>query len=215
MTSPSEPRGRAAIETMPPVEVGRATYDRPPPPSPCEPGVFEALLFPNRSLPPAGFAVVMGVVVSVNLTLGTFFASIGAWPVLGFCGLDVFLVWLAFRISYRQGRLHERVRLTADELRISRVLPSGHESRWRLQPYWTEVRIEARRAHDARVRLVSKGRSLILGHFLSPRERVAFGETLQQALRDALAGAANAPAIDTADARGVGAGEGPSGGGLA
>ncbi|MEO1014651.1 MAG: DUF2244 domain-containing protein [Pseudomonadota bacterium] len=178
-------RAGLALETMAPNEVGRVSYDRPPAPGEAPEGVFEALLQPNRSLPPAGFGLVMAVVIGVNLTLGLYFSSIGAWPVIGFCGLDIFLVWLAFKVSYRQGRLHERVRVTADEMLISRVLPSGHESRWRLQPYWTDVTVVGAGSHEAQVRVRSRGRTLILGAFLAPKERVAFGEALRAAIAEA------------------------------
>lgn len=172
-----------SLETMSPVAVGRSLG--PPAPQPegeTIDGAFEAILYPNRSLPNQGFIAVMAIVITVNLTLGIFFYTLGAWPVLGFCGLDIFLVWLAFKLSYRQGRLHERVRLTDDALWVSRVLPSGHETRWRLEPYWTQVRIDNPNAHEARLSLVSKGRRLILGSFLSPKERVAFGRRLDAAL---------------------------------
>lgn len=170
-------------ENMPPASIGRA----PDTPVMAEPGstsdgAFEALLYPNRSLPNRGFIAVMSIVIIVNLTLGLTFFTLGAWPVLGFCGLDILFVWLAFKLSYRQGRLHERIRLTADALWVSRVLPSGHETRWHLEPYWVTVEIDRPDAHEARISLVSKGKRLILGSFLSPKERVAFGKRLQEAL---------------------------------
>ncbi len=170
------------IETMPPTLIGRVRYDRPPAPDPTAEGVYEALLFPNRSLPSTGFAIVMGIVIAVNLTLGLFFYTLGAWPVIGFSGLDILLVWLAFKISYRQGRLHERVRVADGVMLVSRVLPSGHETRWKLQTAWTRVFIDDPDDHQSCVRVVSKGRVLFLGAFLSPEERVAFGEALQQAV---------------------------------
>lgn len=175
---------------MAPAAIGRVDYDRPPRPEPKDDGAFEALLFPNRSLPPSGFSAVMSVVISFNAILGIAFYVLGAWPVLWFGGLDIALVYLAFKLSYRQGRLHERVRLSGDALQVARVLPSGHESRWRLQAYWTRVVIDAPAEHHAQVRLVSKGRTLILGSFLSPEERVAFGRTLQNALETARGAAA-------------------------
>ncbi|MEO0397977.1 MAG: DUF2244 domain-containing protein [Pseudomonadota bacterium] len=176
---------RRSVEDMAAHAVGRVTYDRPPAPAAKREDVFEALLYPNRSLPPAGFALVMGVVIVVNVTLGLYFTTIGAWPVLGFCGLDIFLVWLAFKVSYRQGRLHERVRLEYGELNISRVLPSGHESRWRLPALWTQVHVDAPEAHHATVRLVHRGRTLILGAFLAPKERAAFANALKTAMEKA------------------------------
>ncbi|MEQ1929011.1 MAG: DUF2244 domain-containing protein [Parvularculaceae bacterium] len=169
-----------AFETLAPDEKGRAVEL---PPDGGSEAAFDALLYPNRSLPNAGFLAVMAVVIGVNLTLGTAFFLLGAWPVLGFCGLDIFLVWLAFRLSYRQGRLRERVRLTSDELLVSRVLPSGHESRWRLQPFWTRVHIDRPLRHESQVKVTSKGGTLILGSFLSPEERAEFAEALGGALQ--------------------------------
>lgn len=171
---------------MAPLAVGRAA-DLPPTVG-DDPLFFDALLLPNRSLPNAGFMAVMAIVIGVNLALGLGFLLIGAWPILGFCGLDVALVWLAFKLSYRQGRLHERVRVSHDDLWVSRVLPSGHESRWRLHPYWTRVSIRRPIDEESQVRLVSMGRTLIIGAFLSPDERGAFAAALDEALRRARSG---------------------------
>ncbi|MEK7266618.1 MAG: DUF2244 domain-containing protein [Pseudomonadota bacterium] len=174
-------------EDMPPAEKGRALGPAPDPLA-AGPG-FDAVLFPNRSLPNSGFIAVMSIVIAANLFFGVYFYVIGAWPVIGFCGLDVFLVWLAFRLSYRQGRLHERIIVAPGEMRISRVLPSGHESRWRIEPFWTRVVIDNPATHETRVRVVSKGRSLVLGSFLSPDERMSFARALEAAVARARAGA--------------------------
>ncbi|WDI32948.1 DUF2244 domain-containing protein [Hyphococcus flavus] len=144
--------------------------------------LFDAVLYPNRSLPNAGFIAVMTVVIGANILFGTYFYAIGAWPVIGFCGLDVLAVWLAFKLSYRQGRLRERVRVTKDEMLVARVLPSGHETRWRLQPFWTRVSIDQPVRHESQVRVTSKGGVLILGSFLSPKERARFADALSGAL---------------------------------
>ncbi|PQA88789.1 DUF2244 domain-containing protein [Marinicaulis flavus] len=149
--------------------------------------LFDAVLYPNRSLPNTGFWAVMSIVIASNLFFGTYFFLKGAWPVVGFCGFDVFAVWLAFKLSYRQGRLRERVRVTNEEMWVARVLPSGHETRWRLQPYWTRVFIERPVGHESQVQVTSKGKTLILGAFLSPEERGRFAEALSDALGKARA----------------------------
>jgi uncharacterized membrane protein len=171
-----------AIEDMPPAETGRRLDQRE---TAGEGTLFDAELYPNRSLPSAGFLAVMGALIAANFTFGLYFYAIGAWPVIGFCGLDVFLVWLAFRISYRQGRLRERVKIDPGLMRVSRVLPSGRESRWRIEPFWARIVIDDPDRHEVRVRIVSKGRSLVLGAFLSPPERMAFGRALAAAMRRA------------------------------
>jgi uncharacterized membrane protein len=175
--------GICVFEDMPPAETGRGAG--PPAGAGSGAALFDAVLYPNRSLPNAGFVAVMAIVVGANFLFGVYFYAIGAWPVIGFCGLDALLVWLAFRLSYRQGRLHERIRVDAGDVLVSRALPSGHESRWRLEPFWACVVIDNPGAHEARVRLVSKGRSLVLGSFLSPEERMHFGRALDAALRRA------------------------------
>ena len=175
-------------EDTPPAETGRALGPAPGPKSAS--ADFDAILYPNRSLPNAGFIAVMSIVIAANMIFGVYFFAIGAWPVIGFCGLDVFLVWLAFRLSYRQGRLHERVIVAPGDMRVARVLPSGHESRWRIEPFWARVVIDNPSSHEARVRVVSKGRSLLLGTFLSPDERMEFGRALDAAVTRARAGAA-------------------------
>lgn len=144
--------------------------------------VFDAILTPNRSLPRRGFIAVMAAVAGCSAAVSAGFFIAGAWPVIGFCGLDVLLVWAAFKLSYRQGRLKERVRLTRDHLLVSRILPSGHETRWRLDPRSTRVAIDRPVGHESQVRVLSKGRTLILGSFLSPEERGDFADALRAAL---------------------------------
>ncbi len=169
-------------ETMAPVAKGRASNASGLDDVAEGESLFDAILAPNRSLPNAGFIAVMTIVIVSNLFFGTYFFLKGAWPVVGFCGLDVFAVWLAFKLSYRQGRLRERVRVTEDEMWVARVLPSGHETRWRLQPFWTRVAIERPVGHESQVRVTSKGETLILGAFLSPEERGRFADALSAAL---------------------------------
>jgi len=171
------------IETMAPSARGRASSasgldDL----APDDGRLFDAVLSPNRSLPNSGFLAVMSIVIASNLFFGTYFYLLGAWPVVGFCGLDILAVWLAFKISYRQGRLRERVRVTPDDMWVARVLPSGHETRWRLQPYWTKVSIDRPVRHESQIRVTSKGGTLILGAFLSPKERGRFADALDRAL---------------------------------
>ncbi len=172
-------------EDMPPCRKGRATSRSGLDDIDPENNLFDAILYPNRSLRNRGFAAIMAIVISVNLTFGLYFYSKGAWPVLGFCGLDILAVWIAFKVSYRQGRLRERVRIDENEMWVARVLPSGHETRWKLQPVWTRVEFDRPVAHESQVRVVSKGRTLILGSFLSPEERGRFATALQGALNRA------------------------------
>ena len=172
------------IEDMPPAAVGRASDEALDPVAAEDDFRFHALLYPNRSLSRDGFRRVLGLVIGINLLNAFVYFQVGAWPVAFFCGLDILIVWLAFQASYASGRRHERVMLTDDALWVSRVLPSGHETRWRLDPMAARVRIDRPVRHETQLRLVQRGRTLVLGSFLSPEER---GE-LAAALDGALAG---------------------------
>ncbi|MEM6851999.1 MAG: DUF2244 domain-containing protein [Pseudomonadota bacterium] len=179
-----------AFEDMPATIVGRrARPARGAEPhetdEPADDVVFRALLYPNRSLPNSGFMAVMAVVCGVNFIAGAYFMALGAWPVLGFCGLDIALVYGAFKLSYRQGRLHETIHITPDRMTVSRVSPAGLESRWILQPYWVRVAIDSPVEHHSQLRVTSHGKTLVLGAFLSPEERESLGEALAQALQKA------------------------------
>ncbi len=62
----------------------------------AEPAIFSAIITPHRSLGSAGFLVFMLVVSGISFASGMLFLMIGAWPVFGFFGLDVLLIYWAF-----------------------------------------------------------------------------------------------------------------------
>lgn len=155
------------------------------PDEPAGEALLDATLAPNRSLPNVGFWALMAAILAITTTAGAYFLSKGAWPVVGFFGLDVLLVWLAFRLSYRQGRLRERVHVSAERLTVVRQHPTGHVQHWLLSPFWARVHLDDPEEHHSRVRVVSHGKTLILGAFLSPEERVDFATSLSRALNRA------------------------------
>ena len=71
---------------------------------PDEKPIFAAVLKPHRSLSSTGFMLVMMALVACSFTAGLAFWLMGAWPVVGFFGLDILLVQLAFRLNYRAAR---------------------------------------------------------------------------------------------------------------
>jgi len=144
---------------------------------------FDAVLTPHRSLSPAGFWVVMALISGVSFVSGMFFVLKGAWPVTGYFGLDVLLIYFAFRANYRSARLYETVKLTADALVVERVRPSGRRQRWKFQPYWLRVEMDDPPSHDSQLTLTSHGRCLAIGAFLTPDERLDLAKSLKEALR--------------------------------
>jgi uncharacterized membrane protein len=144
--------------------------------------LFDAVLYPHRSLPPRGFALLMAGLCLISFAAGVAFVMLGAWPVFGFFGLDVLAVYVAFRISYRSARMFEAVTLTEGQLTVRRVDPRGREQRWSFQPYWLRVEVEQPAGRSGHLTLSSHGRSLQMAKFLTPDERDAFATELCAAL---------------------------------
>ena len=156
---------------------------------PDEPALFCALITPHRSLGGAGFLVLMAAIGGVSFAAGIVFLILGAWPVVGFFGLDVVLIYWAFRINYRAARAYEEVMVTTSELRVRKVSHRGRVAEWSLNPLW--VRLD-RDTHEEfgieRLFLVSRGRKLPIGGFLSPGEKESFADALAAAIGEAKRG---------------------------
>jgi uncharacterized membrane protein len=151
-----------------------------------EPVLFEARLSPHRSLSPAGFAVVMGVLAGVSFAVGVSFLMMGAWPVFGFFGLDVALVWLAFRLNYRDARAYEDIRMTPNLLSVRQVSAKGAASETAFNPRWVRLeKTEDELYGVTRVALISRGIFLIVGAFLPPLYKGELAKRLGAALASA------------------------------
>jgi uncharacterized membrane protein len=152
------------------------------------PTLFSALLVPHRSLAPLGFNILIGFIITVFAVMGYMFWSIGAWPVLGFCGLDLALIWFAFHVNYRSAKAYEEVEVARTHLRIRQVDPRGRERHHEFNPFWTRFKVDR---HDeigiTRMAVSSKGSEVNIGSFLNPDDRESFAEALGHALARARA----------------------------
>jgi uncharacterized membrane protein len=154
-----------------------------------EPTLFSAVVTPHRSLSRLGFIVVMAALGSISFAAGMVFLLMGAWPVFGFFGLDVVLVYVAFRANYRAAAAYEEVTVTSSELKVRKVSHRGRVSEWTLNPVW--VRLD-RETHEEfgleRLFLVSQGHRLPLASFLGPQEKESFADALAAAIGEAKRG---------------------------
>jgi uncharacterized membrane protein len=154
-----------------------------------EPTIFSAVITPHRSLGQAGFIVLMCLMGGVSFVAGMVFLLAGAWPVFGFFGLDVLLLYLAFRINYRAANAYEEVTVTASELTVRKVSHRGRVREWTLNPLWVRLhRDEHEEFGLERLFLVSRGRKLAIAGFLGPKEKESFAQALGHALGEAKRG---------------------------
>jgi uncharacterized membrane protein len=141
------------------------------------------VLHPHRSLPPSGFLIMMTLISLVSFIVGMVFFLMGAWPVFGFFGLNVALIYWAFKLNYRSGREYETVDLTPDVLTLTHIYPSGKRDVFEFNPYWARVNCTIDRP-DGRTSLwlSAQGKAVRFGKFLTDNERRDFANALSGAL---------------------------------
>lgn len=136
---------------------------------------FSTILRPYRSLPPEGFKWLIRAALAANVLIGLPMYLLGAWPVMGFMGLDIYLLWYMFQRSYFDARRSETLTLTDRDLVIERRSPDGEREEHRLDAYWLRVEL------GERLVLVSRGNRIVVGRFLSPGERETLADQLKAA----------------------------------
>lgn len=151
--------------------------------------LFSATITPHRSLGRKGFIAVMCAIGGISFIAGMVFLIAGAWPVMGIFGLDVLLVYWAFRANYRAARAYETVTVTASELVVRRVSQHGGITEMIFNPLWVKLDRESDPEFNAgKLHIVSRGRKFAIAGYLSPKEKDTFASALQAALHEARRG---------------------------
>lgn len=151
-------------------------------PETTQPPHFAAVLRPHRSLGPTAYLILMGLVSAVSFAAGLMFWMQGAWPVSGFFGLDVLLLYAGFRLNYRDAGLYETVTIADQRLDVTRVMPSGRSRRWTFNPAWVRIELDEHASGVSNLWLKSGRDAVSLGRFLSDPERRDFAAALRQAI---------------------------------
>jgi uncharacterized membrane protein len=148
-----------------------------------EPILLDAEMTPHRSLGGFGFLGVMLALGGANLVLGVIFLSVGAWPVAGFLGLDVVLVYIAFCVNFRRAAAREQVLVTPSALSVRRISHKGEFAEFTLNPLWVKLHREVDPDFGTqRLTLISHGKSHPIAQDLSPEEKDSFADALSAAI---------------------------------
>ncbi len=117
------------------------------------------------------------------------FYMMGAWPIVGFFGLDVLGVYLAFRLNFRSARACEHFRMTYFELTFARVSHRGARREWRLTPAWVRLeRVDDEDYGPQRLSLHSRGQSWQIARGVGPDRKAEFAGAFARALAEARRG---------------------------
>ncbi|WOC15800.1 DUF2244 domain-containing protein [Pseudochrobactrum sp. MP213Fo] len=144
---------------------------------------FKATLLPYRSLSPRGFQIMILSLLLVWAIIGMAFMHLGAWPVIGMFGLDIALIYGAFRLNYYAARQREEIMLSREQLLIRQISASGRIRAYQFNPFRTRFNIT--RKDDigiTHMQLLTEGTTLDIGKFLPPDERESFATALNNAL---------------------------------
>ncbi|MBT4702391.1 MAG: DUF2244 domain-containing protein [Rhodospirillaceae bacterium] len=143
---------------------------------------FQTVLRPHRSASVKAINTLIYIMAGLWAIVALGFSSVGAWPVMGFLGLDVVLLYSALHWNNRTGRAYESIDLTEDTLTIEKIDPWGHHQSWSFQPYWLRVELAKMEQGRTQLALRSHGKSLTIGAFLTDAERENLANTLRHEL---------------------------------
>ncbi|MGF7158615.1 putative membrane protein [Rhodoligotrophos appendicifer] len=147
--------------------------------------LFSVVLTPHRSLGPRGFLILMSAFGIVSFAAGVAFVMMGAWPVFGYFGLDVALLYWAFRRSYGDAQIFESVDVTKDAVIVRKGGARRPVKEWRFIRYWVRVDLEENETLETCGPLFmrSHGTQLEIGSFLSPGERRGLASAITAAIK--------------------------------
>lgn len=145
---------------------------------------WRATLTPHRSLSPRGFLFLMAVITGINLVAGLMFFWLGAWPIAGFCGLDVLLLYWAFRRNFADARISEHIEVNEQEVILHRVEKGALVDQRRFNRRWVRVELEEDLTREliGSLYLLSHGKRTEIARFLAPNERKELAGALKAAI---------------------------------
>ena len=133
----------------------------------------------NNSLTSFDRIFAFGLIAFVSLGIATAFACLGAWPILPFAGIEVLVLYWAWRWVARHAHDYELLTITGDVVEIE-VADVERVQRFRFNRCWTQV-VCAR--DGATLALHSHGRQIEFGRHLTNEERLQAAGALRRQLR--------------------------------
>ena len=141
-------------------------------------------IYPNQSLTPKGLLLLMFLITIPASFIGITFFILGAWPVLGFMGLEVLLIYIAFKVLFYKNKFYEHIILDKEKLSIFFKKQNNTITKIELEPTWLQVQIENIYENEDILTISSHGKKIILANFLIPEERAKLAKKIRYGLRE-------------------------------
>ena len=148
--------------------------------------LFAATLTPHRSLSKRGYRYVIALACVLAPIPGIIFFSLGAWPIVGFLGLDVLAIGWALSASMKSGKQFEVVTLWPDELEVKQVSAKGKVELTRFNPFFVKLVIDRDfNERTTALHLRTRDADMVIGAFLNPDDKASFAKVFGSALKKA------------------------------
>ena len=127
-----------------------------------------------------------GLVAGICLIIGLVFFALGLWPVLGFVGLDILLIYWAFKSNFFAAKAYEDVEVSRENIWLRKVSPRGRFEDHTFPQFGTRFEVDR---HDeigiTQMRLAHRHNNVEFGYFLNPHDRETFALAFQKAIATA------------------------------
>ena len=133
----------------------------------------------NNSLDSTGRTLVFAFLFVVSVGIAGAFATLGAWLILPFAGLEMLVLYLAFRYVDRHAADYERVVIEGDRVEIERC-EAGRTQCYEFNRCWARV---VATGDGGRLALRSHGRELEIGRHMNETQRRELARDLNSRLR--------------------------------
>jgi uncharacterized membrane protein len=132
----------------------------------------------------AGLRIVALAVIAASAVIGGVFAWLGAWPILGFVGVEAVLIPGLLALHRRWSRRSmETLRLAAGRLTVRRTDWRGRCEEISLDPYWARLSLDERPGRVSALLLRHRSTVVEIGVLLGEDQKRDLAEALADALR--------------------------------
>ena len=131
---------------------------------------FEILLKPNSSLTGAARVLFLGSIFFICSVIGIGFFLVGGTMILPFAGLEIILVYLAFKLSFNWSNQKQIIILSKEHVEV-RVDGLKEFFTWKEFRSFATFNVTKNGTKDDDLSFRSKGKEIIVGGFLNEEDK--------------------------------------------
>ncbi len=143
---------------------------------------FEILLKPNSSLTGVTRILFLGSIFFICSVIGIGFFLAGGIMILPFAGLEIILVYLAFKLSFNWSQQKQIIILSKDHVEV-RVDGIKEFFTWKEFRSFATFNVTKKNNEDHDLSFRSKGKEVVIGGFLNQEDKVLLKEEIFQIIQ--------------------------------